>query len=67
MQSGSSARRRDAGSSPESHPPLGLPSGYVGPVRLPATGQMIWWTGRVAIGLRYQARRTSESEQGQAS
>ena len=27
--------------------------GYVGPVYLPGTGREIWWTGRVAIGLRY--------------
>ena len=30
-----------------------LPQGYVGPVFLPGTGREIWWTGRVAIGLRY--------------
>ena len=36
-------------------PPVPLPSGYVGPAWLPGTGRMIWWTGRVAIGLRHQA------------
>jgi hypothetical protein len=25
-----------------------------GLVALPGTGRLIWWTGRVAIGLRYQ-------------
>ncbi len=35
--------------------PLGLPAGYVGPAWLPGTGRMIWWTGRVAIGLRHEA------------
>jgi len=30
-----------------------VPRGYVGPVALPGTGRMIWWTGRIAIGLRY--------------
>lgn len=35
-------------------PPVPLPSGYVGPAWLPGTGRMIWWTGRVAIGLRHQ-------------
>ena len=35
-------------------PPVDLPGGYVGPAWLPGTGRMIWWTGRVAIGLRHQ-------------
>ena len=30
-----------------------VPRGYVGPVALPGTGRMVWWTGRIAIGLRY--------------
>ncbi len=30
----------------------------IGPVSLPGTGRMIWWTGRVAIGLRHQPRRS---------
>lgn len=38
----------------ESAPPPGVPPGYVGPAFLPGTGQPVWWTGRVAIGLRYQ-------------
>jgi len=42
-------------------PPISLSSGYVGPVWLSGTGRMIWWTGRVAIGLRYQARRSVDS------
>ncbi|HSI55909.1 MAG TPA: hypothetical protein VLA16_00035, partial [Ideonella sp.] len=25
-----------------------------GLVALPGTGRLVWWTGRVAIGLRYQ-------------
>jgi len=37
----------------ESAPPPGIPPGYVGPAFLPGSGQAIWWTGRVAIGLRY--------------
>ncbi len=44
---------------PEDHssPPLGLnlPPGYRGPVYLPGNGRTVWWTGRVAIGLRHQA------------
>lgn len=42
-------------------PPLDLPRGYVGPARLPGSGQLIFWTGRVAIGLRHQ-RRAPEVE-----
>ena len=42
-------------------PPIDLPSGYVGPAWLPGTGRMIWWTGRVAIGLRHQVRSRVES------
>lgn len=36
-----------------------VPQGYVGPVVLPGTGRIIFWTGRIAIGLRYspQAQR----------
>jgi hypothetical protein len=35
-------------------PPVLVPRGYVGPVELPGTGRRVYWTGRVAIGLRYQ-------------
>jgi hypothetical protein len=41
-------------------PPIPLPPGHVGPVMLPGTGRMVWWTGRVAIGLRHQAPRHYE-------
>lgn len=37
-------------------PPFGprwVPEGYTGPVALPGTGRVVWWTGRIAIGLRY--------------
>lgn len=37
-----------------SAPPIELPIGYLGPVVLPGSGRLIWWTGRVAIGLRHQ-------------
>jgi hypothetical protein len=33
-----------------------IPEGHVGPVLLSATGRTVWWTGRVAIGLRYESR-----------
>ena len=42
-------------------PPIALPTGYVGPAWLPGTGRMIWWTGRVAIGLRHEAPSRVES------
>lgn len=38
-------------------PPVAIPPGHIGPVILPGTGRMVWWTGRVAIGLRHQAVR----------
>jgi hypothetical protein len=38
----------------ESAPPPGIPPGYVGPAVLPGTGQLIYWTGRVQIGLLYR-------------
>jgi hypothetical protein len=34
--------------------PVEIPPGHVGPVVLPGTGRMVYWTGRVAIGLRHQ-------------
>ena len=40
-----------------SAPPANIPPGYVGEVVLPKTGRLVWWTGRVSIGLRYQPRR----------
>jgi hypothetical protein len=35
-------------------PPVPIPAGHVGPVVLPGTGRLVWWTGRVAIGLRHE-------------
>lgn len=39
-----------------------------GLVALPGTGRLIWWTGRVAIGLRYQpvVRTTSPAHSASA-
>ena len=42
--------------------PVAIPPGHVGPVALPGTGRMVWWTGRVAIGLRSQKTPRFESE-----
>lgn len=41
----------------EAAPPVQIPPGHIGPVVLPGTGRMVWWTGRVAIGLRHQPTR----------
>lgn len=41
----------------DSAPPVPIPPGHVGPVVLPGSGRLIWWTGRVAIGLRHQPER----------
>jgi hypothetical protein len=30
-----------------------IPKDHVGPVVIPGTNRLVWWTGRVAIGLRY--------------
>lgn len=35
---------------------LGIPDGHVGPYIL-GSGRMVYWTGRVAIGLRHQPHR----------
>lgn len=47
--------------------PLSLPSGYVGPAVLPGSNRHIWWTGRVAIGLRYvpPSRQTPAGRYGE--
>jgi hypothetical protein len=36
--------------------PIAVPTDYVGPLTLPGNGKTIYWTGRVAIGLRHQSR-----------
>ena len=35
-------------------PLVEIPPGHIGTVVLPGSGRMIWWTGRVAIGLRHE-------------
>jgi hypothetical protein len=39
---------------------IDVPEGHIGPVLLSETGRTVWWTGRVAIGLRYEAPDRSE-------
>ncbi|WP_298830269.1 hypothetical protein [uncultured Piscinibacter sp.] len=41
--------------------PVTIPPGHVGPVVLPGSGRLVWWTGRVAIGLRHERPRTLET------
>lgn len=41
-------------------PPVPIPEGHVGPLSLPGTQREIWWTGRVAIGLRYERSKAHE-------
>jgi hypothetical protein len=41
-------------------PPVQVPPGHVGPVYLPGSGRLVWWTGRVAIGLRHQPQPSHE-------
>jgi hypothetical protein len=44
-----------------SAPPVDIPPGHVGEFVIPGTGRRVWWTGRVAIGLRHQPVRSMET------
>jgi hypothetical protein len=46
--------------------PIAVPTGYTGPLTLPGNGRTIYWTGRVAIGLRHQATQF-DSAPGQSA
>jgi hypothetical protein len=37
--------------------PIGVPVGYTGPLTFPGNGKTVYWTGRVAIGLRHEQSR----------
>jgi hypothetical protein len=41
--------------------PLHVPQGYVGPLTLPGNNRTVYWTGRVAIGLRHQPPQFSNA------
>ena len=43
---------------------VAIPRGHVGPYFMSGLGRMIWWTGRVAIGLRYEPLRDDRSQDG---
>lgn len=55
-----SSVRQDPDWTYESTLGVDLPRGHVGPVLLSETGRTVWWTGRVAIGLRYEPPRHSD-------
>jgi hypothetical protein len=40
--------------------PITIPDGHIGPFVLSNTGRLVYWTGRVAIGLRHQPVRHGE-------
>ncbi|HJV59662.1 MAG TPA: hypothetical protein VJ743_01895 [Albitalea sp.] len=40
-----------------SAPPVAIPPSHVGEFVIPGTGRLVWWTGRVAIGLLYEPTR----------
>jgi hypothetical protein len=40
---------------------MNLPVGLKGPIQLSQTGRTVWWTGRVAIGLRFKPTRHGDS------
>jgi hypothetical protein len=59
MPSPRSTYKRSAPNEPliqtqDTAPPVQVPPGHIGPLVLPGSGRMVWWTGRVAIGLRHQ-------------
>lgn len=41
---------------------LEIPPGHVGPYWLAGSGRLVWWTGRVAIGLRHEVRSHDEAQ-----
>lgn len=43
-----------------SAPPVTIPPGHVGEFVIPGTGRLVWWTGRVAIGLLHRPQRCAE-------
>jgi hypothetical protein len=43
---------------------VAIPRGHVGPYFMSGLGRMIWWTGRVAIGLRYEPLRDERLQDG---
>jgi hypothetical protein len=46
--------------------PIEVPAGYTGPLTFPGNGKTVWWTGRVAIGLRHEQPQHGMSTQSSA-
>jgi hypothetical protein len=44
--------------------PVPVPAGYTGPLTFPGNGKTVWWTGRVAIGLRHEQPRHEVTQSG---
>ncbi len=61
QQQGTTAARHHGIDHPSSAPPVEIPPSHVGEFVIPGTGRLVWWTGRVAIGLRYQPERCREA------
>ena len=60
LEAGESSVRQGCDWAHEESLGVDLPKGHVGPVLLSETGRTVWWTGRVAIGLRYEPPRRSD-------
>lgn len=46
--------------------PIDIPAGHVGRLTLPGSEREVWWTGRVAIGLRFE-RQAGQGALGQSA
>ena len=46
--------------------PIEVPAGYTGPLTFPGNGKTVWWTGRVAIGLRHEQPQYGMATQSSA-
>ena len=48
-------------------PQIAIPPGHVGPFVLPGSGRLVYWTGRVAIGLRHERRPDADEAMTQSA
>lgn len=51
----------------DSVPQIAIPPGHVGPFVLPGSGRLVYWTGRVAIGLRHERRHDVDAPVSQSA
>lgn len=54
--------RRPAIDHQASAPPVPIPRDHVGEFVMPGSGRRIWWTGRVAVGLRYEREPVTKEQ-----